>query len=161
MEPIYKRRQFLIDKDFQLRFMGRIFIMILCASALTLAVLFGSGLVGMELFSPVALVALVAPAVLMLGYSLALSHRLAGPVFRVRKILKEMSQGDLRGAIAPLRRKDELKLVLEDIRGLRENLRGDMLELRSLVNYLDYDGSHHCHEHLKRMEEILQRYQVR
>jgi len=161
LEP-QKRRRLLIDGDFQFRFMGRIFLMTLCCSLLTLTVLFAGGLLSPRSLGFQALLALILPSLLFILYSLALSHRLAGPLYRLRRILKEMTDGNLRGAIAPLRRKDELKPVLEDIRRLRERWRGDLLELRSLVNYLEeMDSAHLSREHLQRIKELLGRYKLK
>jgi HAMP domain-containing protein len=58
---------------------------------------------------------------LFMVHSVLFSHRIAGPLFRIRRLLKEIGAGDL-GMEVAIRRKDYLHLEVEALNGMLRNL---------------------------------------
>jgi methyl-accepting chemotaxis protein len=58
---------------------------------------------------------------LFMVHSVLFSHRIAGPLFRIRRLLKEIGTGDL-GMTVAIRRKDYLHLEVEALNGMLRNL---------------------------------------
>ena len=72
--------------------------------------------------------------------TLFISHRLAGPLFRFEKELKEIGNGDLTTVIT-LRKKDQIKSLADDLNRMSTNLdekvrgiRNQVLELIELAS---------------------------
>lgn len=120
----WRRRKYLIDEKFQWRFVGRL-IMPLVLGVVTITVvdyyfiwsLFTSpvpghyenmGLVTFKISMYLLLYGLCIfiPVVAIVG--IIISHRVAGPLFNIERILKNIGEGEL-ASRAVLRRKDELK----------------------------------------------------
>ncbi|MFC1590500.1 HAMP domain-containing protein [Candidatus Omnitrophota bacterium] len=74
---------------------------------------------------------LVSPFVCLIG--LFLSHRIAGPLFRIERSLGEIGKGDYTKRIV-LRKKDELKSLAESINGLLERQKHNLIEERTSIN---------------------------
>lgn len=120
----WRRRKYLIDEKFQWRFVGRL-IMPLVLGVIIITVvdyyfiwsLFTSPVPGhyenMELVTfKISMYLLLyglcifIPVVAIVG--IIISHRVAGPLFNIERILKNIGEGDLASRTV-LRRKDELK----------------------------------------------------
>lgn len=126
-ERSWKRRNFFIKKDFQGKFMLRSFILILAGAFVFAAILsvFSAHTVTMTYEdsylrldrTPKALMQEVIRAyglyifllgIVISGISLFLSHRVAGPLYRLEKSVEEIMKGNLAFKIT-LRQKDETK----------------------------------------------------
>jgi len=120
----YKRKQYLIAKKFQLKYVGMIFLLVsltavMCSYVMyyTMMLTMGDKLVNVypqgRLMSIVNMVnfrillsmLLVAPLIAMIG--IFASHKIAGPIYRIEKFLGSMVDGDLSRPLT-LRKNDEL-----------------------------------------------------
>ena len=165
----YKRRQYIVDSRFQYSLMSKFailtaFVVIGSLSFLVLVYYkygdvqvsimqplpFGQAdsLVdnsAMETYSlvdllwPVLSIFLVGTIIFTFIFSVIVSHRMAGPVYRMRQILKEMAQGDLRRSVIHLRKKDEFKHLFADINNVKECWRLQIQELQSACRELGED----------------------
>lgn len=136
---MYKRKKYLVKRGLQLRYIGAIlatvfFIAAICAftTYYNLLIILGEKLanvypqgrliVTLRSASLVILyrVILLIPFVALIG--LLLSHRIAGPIFRMEKVLKEVGEGKLDVNIK-LRKRDELKDLAEVINDMAAKLK--------------------------------------
>jgi len=136
--PKHRRRTYFIEKEFQIKFIGIIvlFMFIIAGfSAFTtyyctwmvlgekLANVYPQGRLVAILrkanFMFLTRVLMVTPLVIFLA--MRLSHRIAGPIYRLKKSLKEVAEGNY-GLRIRLRKTDELKDVAEAINKVVELL---------------------------------------
>ena len=135
-ETPYKRKQYLVDRAYQLRFVTRLFLIILLvatASAFVSSILvwrntYTPGQTSQEVFI-VALVAisstllvellLAIPLVFVLG--IRQSHRIVGPMNRIKQTLAAIGQGDFSKRIT-LRQGDALEELAQAINQMAEHL---------------------------------------
>ena len=92
-------------------------------------------------------------------YSLLISHRMAGPVYRMRMVLGEMARGDLSRPTGRLRRKDEFKHLFSDISNVKEHWRSQIEELQWVCRELGEDGNQE--KHLKRLNKIISSFKTK
>jgi len=137
--PKFKRRQYLVQKKFQLKYVGLILALMFLTAALCsyvvyyttminlgekLASVYPQGrlvsIVNMVNFRIMVIVLLVTPLVAII--SILLSHKIAGPIFRMEEFLKGMATGDLTNRIT-LRKGDELISLADGINSLVESLK--------------------------------------
>ena len=135
--PILRRRQYIIKKGLQFRYIGLVFGLALLTSLVTGWTVFATGwhFLGEKLASVypqgrlvyvlrvtnLALIRnllLISPLVFILA--LLFSHRIAGPVYRIGKTLEDISKGNL-GLKIRLREGDELVDLADMINNLTEN----------------------------------------
>lgn len=87
---------------------------------------------------------LVGFLVLMALISIALTHRVAGPLMRIRRMVKDVSSGQLHVPPYGLREKDELKDIFDATRGmihvLRKQQEDDMLVLSHSLERAQQQG---------------------
>ena len=132
----YKRKQYLVDRAYQLRFVTRLFLIILLvatASALVSSILvwrntYTPGQTSQEVFI-VALVAIAStllvelllaiPLIFVLG--IRQSHRIVGPMNRIKQALAAIGQGDFSKRIT-LRQGDALEDLANAINQMTERL---------------------------------------
>jgi len=143
----YRRRRYLIAKKFQLRFAGMIvFFMVIVAffSSITmyyylwvalgekLANVYPQGrLIGILRTANLALfVRLLLIAPLVFVFAIVLSHRIAGPIYRIRTTLDEILKGDYSKRLF-LRKTDELKDIADRINSLIDLLDKKDKELKN------------------------------
>lgn len=127
----FKRRKIFIDKDFQTRFIINVYIIVILLIVLLgfLIVYFSSREMGESVYSKITTIKstkeIIFPVILRVGFIvivigfiiagarfLILSHKIAGPMFRFKRVLKELKNGDLTLNIR-FRRKDELQDVAQ------------------------------------------------
>lgn len=141
-KPKFKRTKYLIATKFQLRYVGIILLLmsvtaIVCSYVIyyTVMVLMGEKLsnvypqgrliaiintVNMRI---VLSLLIITPIVTAIG--IYLSHKIAGPIYRIEKFLGDMAAGNLASRIV-LRKGDELMSVAEKINTLNESLKATM-----------------------------------
>lgn len=113
----------------------------------------------LTLIWPVLLICVVAALVITFLYGVVISHRMAGPIFRIRNVLTQMAQGDLSQQVR-LRRKDDFKALAESVNGLIINWRLQLIELKRLCQDLESEATTKQIEHLSRCHEILSTFKV-
>jgi len=136
--PNIFRRQYIIKKGLQFRYIGIVFVIALIASLVTGYTVFSTGwtLLGEKLANVypqgrlvyvfkttnIALMRnllFVSPLIFIMA--LLFSHKIAGPVYRIEKSLYQIAKGNL-GLRVKLRKRDELKDLAEMINLMTENL---------------------------------------
>ncbi len=173
-----RRRNYFIKKSFQSSFAMR-FAALIGLEALLIAILFfyksqgtlTTSYAGNELhiertsvyfftttFVIVAIAAVMMAIVGMLVF-IVLSHRIAGPAFRLQKSVESIRQGDLTNHIS-LRRKDELGDLAEDVNRLSKSLDEKLGEMkREIVRAKSADASE-SREALKRLEALANTFKT-
>lgn len=76
-------------------------------------------------------IALLAPVVAVI--SILLSHRIAGPLYRIERFLRSVARGDFSERLR-LRKRDELKDLAESINVMVDDLKNKVKVLRRQVN---------------------------
>ncbi len=137
-KPQFKRKQLIVARKFQLKYAGIILLMMFitagfCSYAIyyTTIILFGEKLanvypqgqlasvINAVNFRILVSVLVVSPLIGFLG--IYLSHKIAGPIFRIEKTIGKMTQGDFSDRIT-LRRGDEMKSLADSINKLADFL---------------------------------------
>ena len=155
----YKRRNYFIDKQFQTKYIILSIVMLLIYTLLFAVVLFAPFALQLSSDAPLAeqtaaartlltLHGSVWPALgivilIMSSLSIFITHRVAGPVYRFKKVLAEISGGNLDISVK-LRDKDDLKdlaeefnLVIGDLRRFVKALQEDYETLSSCISELE------------------------
>lgn len=159
----HKRTRYLVAKEFQLKYVGMIFLLVFLTGALcsyvvyyTSMLLMGDRLANVypqgQLVSIVNTVnirillslILVSPLVAVIGISV--SHRIAGPLFRMERFLNEMASGDFSSRLT-LRKNDELIVlancinrVIDSVRGTVDRERAHMARISALLSTIKHDA---------------------
>ena len=184
----YKRRQYIVDTRFQYSLMSKFAILtaLIVIGSLSFLVLvyhkygdiqvsvvqpipFGladslvdSEGVGtytlLDLLWPVLSICLVGTIIFTFFFSLIVSHRMAGPVYRMRNLLEEMAKGDLSRPVSCLRKKDEFKHLFADINNVKEHWRLQIQELQLACQELGEDR--YQEQHLKRIRKIASSFKT-
>lgn len=141
--PRFKRKQFIVARKFQIKYAGIILLLMFltagfCSYAIyyTTMILFGEKLASVypqgQLVSIVKLVnmrillsiMIISPFVGFLG--IFLSHKIAGPIYRIEKSLDTMASGDLSFRIT-LRRGDEMVTLADAVNRLSQSISASMI----------------------------------
>lgn len=131
----YLRKRLLIDRDFQFRYL-------LTWISMTMALLTGLVLASVSMvyifkmrdFSYLVIgnaVCAVLITVLSMRYIVRFSHRIAGPAYRLERVIRQVADGTYEGYVT-LRRKDYLKHVAESVNYLIDRAAGRANELKDL-----------------------------
>ena len=153
-ERTYKRRQYFIKKDFQFKFILKFCLIVLIGTILStgLLFLFSQGTLTSSFqqsrlviknTSLAILPAVIYTNLITLGLitlativvTLFVSHKIAGPLFRFEKELKDIEKGDLTKSIK-LRKKDQTTDLADSLNKMTASLHGKVLEIRTGVEHL-------------------------
>ena len=133
--PPYKRKQYLVDRDYQLRFVTRLFMAVLAVAAISS--LIATGILSATMYQPdlpqqtliycfiaIALTLLIElliaiPIIWVLG--IHQSHQIVGPVNRMKRMLEAIGNGDFTQRIT-LRQGDALEDVAKSLNQMVEAL---------------------------------------
>ncbi len=144
-----KRRNYFVEKRFQAKYILLTVLMLLTYTFLFVVIIFAPYMFTLYFDYPIAEKADAARVILLLHgtiwpwlggiilffgvISIFVSHKVAGPLFRIKKALTQITNGDL-SVVIKLRKWDDLKDLADHINKLIE-------ELRTFVNTLknDYD----------------------
>lgn len=148
-----RRRNYLINKKFQLKYAGLILVFMFIIGLLSGYTVYYTGwlLMGeklsnvypqgryvaiMRTINATLLIRLfiLAPFVVLLA--IFVSHRIAGPLFRIERFLGDVAQGDLSQRLT-LRKKDELKELAGAINEMTDSLKDRANRLKGAVNMTD------------------------
>jgi methyl-accepting chemotaxis protein len=144
-----KRRHYLIDKRFQLKYAAGSLTFVLIAFFIFTIVFYQVG------FSPLLeklrdvypearlfdilgnvykhlSVCFLLLLVVTFGLAIFRSHKIAGPIFRLKQYIHQMSEGDFASRVS-LRKKDELKTLSEELNILSQNIGFFLEESRNLT----------------------------
>ena len=142
MEKRIVRTRYFLDSGFQLRYAGIILLVAFVTAVLSGFTVFRTtcGILGEKLsqvypqglfvaiFNKVALALaknMAVLAILIFIFAIFISHRIAGPIHRIKSIIKEMAEGKFDTPIY-LRRADELHDLAEELNKMQENLKSKL-----------------------------------
>lgn len=141
----YKRRKYLIDRRLQAKYALLTILLLLVYTFLFAAILFIPQILGLVASNTIdeqakaartllnlhqsVWPALGLVAVILSTTSIFVTHKIAGPVYRFRKVLSEVSAGNLEISIK-LRKRDDLKDLAEDLNNVINELRTFVLTLQ-------------------------------
>ena len=177
-----KRSQLVVDPKFQygliIRFVTVVTI-ILISSLILLTLIYNEfintvipislgagGVTSLEIVNLVNLSDLIGPVIYVIFLSVTISstavfilgvrftHRMAGPVYRLRSDIAEMTEGDL-GKEVLLREKDYFKFLAADIDLLRRKWQGSVKELKTINRQLNDISNEEQKELLGRSDKIF------
>lgn len=181
----YQRRNYFIDKKFQGRFIGKFSALVLMGGVLTIAVLYQLGTqsktVAIENSRVVAtttadfilplLVQTVIIVTVVVGITAALltllaSHRISGPLYRFRKVLEALEQGDFSSSEFHIRSGDQFHDLADEMNRMIRATRQEMARLKhstvSLKQKLDTLDESDLPEHkrvvLAELEKIAEEF---
>ncbi len=152
VRPKIKRKQYLVAKKFQLKYVGIILALMFLTAALCSYVIYYTSMIlmGEKLanvypqgrlvhivkivnFRIMLSVLLVTPLVALIG--IFLSHRIAGPIYRMERFMDSLAAGDL-GSRIYLRQGDELITVANSINRLADSFEATVRDQKSRLNKL-------------------------
>ena len=147
MSPKFKRTQYWVSGKFQGKYVGIILLLTFLTAALcsyvvyyTSMISFGEKLANIypqgRLVSTVNMInirimvsiLLVSPLVALIG--IYLSHKIAGPIFRMERFMSDMASGNFTGKLV-LREGDELLMLADGINRLTESMKTTMINEKS------------------------------
>ncbi len=150
---LWRRRNYLINKEFQFRYMGRIiFGMVVMALIVSFTVYYTTWARIMDEFYNIPRIAaqfaplfasvnrtmfliLILFVLLAAVLSIFMSHSIAGPIYRFEKSLQAIASGDLTLRVG-LRKTDEFKHIAETLNLMVSELRNNLSSDRELIDEL-------------------------
>lgn len=150
----YKRKQYFIKKDYQFRFVMKFCLVVLVGAIISTGVLFllsqgtltssfensrliikntSIAILPAVILTNIITIVLVSMATIVVV--LLISHKIAGPMFRFEKELKEIGQGDLTKKIT-LRKKDQITDMAGSLNNMTARLHDKVLAIQSEVGKL-------------------------
>ncbi len=165
----YKRRTYFIEKEFQARFILKFCLLVIASGALTVWLLYflssRSTTVSIvdsrvvvrttaDFLLPIlvqtALVVAIIAGVAAIFITLFVSHKIAGPLYRFKKIIKLLGDGDFSSGFH-IRHHDQLQTLAADFNDMIEKIRENLNLLKSnsssLKEKLDSLPEHEVSEH--------------
>ena len=147
----YKRRNYFIDKKFQLMFMMRFSVLVLIGGMLTIAFIY---LLGMQsktvaiqnsrvivkttadFILPLLIQAVIAVTIIV-GITtgiltLLVSHKISGPLYRFKKVLEALEQGDFSSEFH-IRSADQFHELADEINGMIRNTKQKVSGIKNNV----------------------------
>ena len=132
----YKRKQYLVDRGYQLRFVSRVFVVVLAVAVVSS--LIATALIWTNMYNPAmeeqvnlvaCLIAIASTLLIELLLSIPIvfflgirqSHRIVGPMNRVKRTLEAIGTGDFSQRII-LRQGDALEDLAKSINQMAEKL---------------------------------------
>jgi methyl-accepting chemotaxis protein len=155
MKRTWRRRNYFVKKDLQGKYIFSFFVFVIAGSVIftlifsllsanTLTIVYENYNVKIGK-TPLILIKeilsahwifLVTAGMLVVALSMFLTHRFAGPLYRLEKSVEEMTGGDFSFRIR-LRKKDEGKELAEGINQLISSISSNIREMRSLLGEID------------------------
>ncbi len=146
--PQYRRRHYFVKKDFQFSIILKFCLLVLIGAAIstgllllfsqdTLTSTFRESRLEIRSTASVIMPAVIYTNLITLGLitvativvTLFISHKLAGPLFRFEKELREIGEGNLTRNVC-LRKNDQMIALCEDMNRMCDSLRGKITAIR-------------------------------
>jgi len=178
MDRTYKRSLYFIDKNFQSKFIFKFCLIVIVSSVLIGGLMFflsrNSTTVAIEntrvsvkrtadFILPVIvetlLIVVLFSAVAVLLVTLFISHKIAGPLYRLKKEIDILKEGDLTRNFN-IRAKDQLQELAKSLHGMSDSLRQRHAELKNkcytLKSYLQANDFRIPPEQKEKLSKMLQ-----
>lgn len=146
-----KRKNYFVEKSFQTKYMLMTVVLLLIYSFIFITVIFAPYVFTLNFNAPIAEKTEAAKAILLLHsrvwpwiggvvlffgvVSVFISHNVAGPLFRLKRSISQVADGDL-NIVIKLRRWDDLQDLAEQINNLIEELRTFVATLKNDHDFL-------------------------
>jgi len=149
-----KRRHYFIKKDFQVKFILKFCLLLLAAVIVSTGLLFlfsqdtltssfqnsrlvieNTALAILPTVVYTGLVTLVLLTIATIAVTLFISHKIAGPMFRFEKELKEIGEGNLKKKVS-LRKKDQAEELAYCINEMTASLREKVIHIRTMLEHI-------------------------
>ena len=156
MERAYKRRQYVVDRSFQANFILKFCLLVIMSSLLIGGTIFfltqNSTTVAIEntqvvvkptsdfilpILSVTVVIVSVFLALVVSVLTLFISHRIAGPVFRLRQEVDLLKEGDLVREFT-IRSQDEVQALAKSLTIMSNTLRNKHIELKNRHSALEH-----------------------
>ncbi len=180
-DPKIQRKILIVDHDFQKKFIFQFWAFVACGTVLSGFIIYlmcgrsmttvfqdsrlkimstADFILPSFLLSSLVVVLVVGTATAF--FALFVSHRIAGPAYRMVQDLSKFTSGDLRQDFH-LRTKDELKSLAQGLSDMGKKIRADVAVLKNEVDHLDKIEKGlppQAVERLRSMKKILGQYRV-
>lgn len=178
MEKQNRRRNYFIKKKFQANFILKFCSLVVAGSILsgliiylmsksTVTTVFENSRLSIKstadfilpavLLSSLMVIVVIGLAAIII--TLLVSHKIAGPLYRMEKDVHEVASGNLKKRFN-LRCTDELKLLAESLDGMAQNLRQGVDDIKSAVSELEKDLPAEAKEKLARLKNSLDKFSL-
>ena len=152
--PAFKRRQYYIKKDFQFKFIMKFCLLVLAGVIISTVVVFlfthgtltssfqhgrlvikntSLAILPAVMYTNIVTLGLISLA--SVGITLVISHKIAGPLFRIEEDLKIIEQGNLTKKIS-FRKKDQLAALADSINKTTTSLHEKVADIQTDVEHL-------------------------
>ncbi len=153
---LYKRRQYFVKKEFQLKFILKFCLLVLIGTIISTGILFllsqntltssfqqsrlvikstGMAILPSVVYTNLITLGLVAIATIIV--TLFVSHKIAGPMFRFEKELRNIGGGDLTKKVI-LRKRDQMTGMTDSLNAMTAGLHEKVLRIQTeVVNILE------------------------
>jgi len=176
---LHRRKKYFINKEFQIKFIVKFCILVIIGAVIsglfiyfmatsTLTTAFENSrlvikstadyiLPSVLLASSVMIVIVGIAAILV---TLFASHKIAGPLFRMEKEIKEIAQGNL-NIDFHLRKNDQLKKLAMSLQEMTNSLKKDMKYISDTLESLDQESSlNNIKSKTKNLQSFLKKYNI-
>jgi methyl-accepting chemotaxis protein len=152
-KQFYKRKIYIINKDLQLKYLftiiSMIFISVAAVSFITFYVIWDNVIrefffipeaakkLG-DIFTKTSEIAFAGTIVVLVIFGVAgifLSHRVAGPLYRVERVAEEISKGNLDVSVR-FRKSDELRTLADSLNRMITGIKGIVMEDKHIIGNL-------------------------
>jgi methyl-accepting chemotaxis protein len=149
MDRTYRRRNYFIDRKFQASFILKFCGLVAAGGLATIAILYlvtrntntvavmNSRVVVkttadflLPLLAQTVLVVMIMVGVASIAVTLFISHKIAGPLYRFRKVIEAIAEGDFSSDFR-IRKKDQLQDLAAAMNGMMQKTRGELKSLES------------------------------
>ena len=174
----YKRRQYFIKKEFQVKFVLKFCLLIVFGTIISTGLLFlfsqdtltssfqqsrlvikstGLAILPSVLYTNLITLGLIAIATIIV--TLFVSHKIAGPMFRFEKDLENIGKGDLTNKVT-LRKKDQMTDMADSLNamtaGLHKKVLGVQTELANILKAFEQNASEDLIGQLKQLHQKIE-----
>lgn len=177
-----RRRRYFIDTKFQTKFIIKFASLVVIATALSGAIVYlmarytvttsfeNSRLViktTADFILPSVLlsgaIAIISIGLATIAVALLTSHRIAGPLYRLNKDLKEVTDGNLRMRFS-LRKKDEMKSLADGLNVMVETLKNDVANIKKtssdIESALNANNIESARSRLKDLKRAVEKFRT-
>lgn len=158
-KQLYKRKSYFVKKDFQFRFILKFCIILLIGVIISTGLLFlfsqktltssfeqsrliikntGLAILPSVLYTNLITLGLITLATIIV--TLFVSHKIAGPMFRFEKELKEIGGGDFTRRVT-LREKDQITDMADRLNNMIASLQDKVIDIRTEVEHVRKSAS--------------------
>jgi len=173
-KPKYKRRNYFVNKDFQLNFIMKFCLLILLSALIStgLIMIFSQGTLTssfeqsrLEIQSTSSailptiiytnLITIVLISLASITVTLFISHKIAGPLFRFTLEIDRIAEGDLTVNIR-LREKDQVTNLADSLNNMTNSLRNKIININENLEHLkDSINRNEAHDDLMKKAEVI------